>query len=225
MSAFIAFPLNSELEHKLKEACRRVRREPPEIQHLPFVIDLICELVDVGMNFYFAGLIQRLKLGGWGITIINMALKTAKGGLHVMIRKILKNMTNEQLHPLMGLLEEMLLEHDGKASLGFPIEGELAERLKENVRRIQNESPPSQHSEYTLTVMYALTDTGLDFYFLEAARRLQVGQWGMKTVNWGVVIARKAIHGAMKKLLPTLNDEQLATLSGFVDEIMIEIAG
>ncbi|MGK5095288.1 hypothetical protein WDW89_25160 [Deltaproteobacteria bacterium TL4] len=223
MNSFIAFPISSELSGRLSEALKNVRLDPPEKKHTDLVLGVVIDMTDAGIEFYYEGLTNRFGLTGWGVKIVSGAMKTVKGGLHMMIRKVAKGLSNEQFHPLMGFLEELHLEQNEKSYVAFPISNKLGENLKKAVQLIKTEPGKKENMPFIIEVVIELSDAGLEFFFLEGARRLEVGNWGTKTMNFGTMIASKAVHSMINSLVPSLQEHQFEALTVFVEEILFQV--
>ena len=222
MTTFVVSPLANDLADRLEEAIQLVRSDPPEKKHVPLLRDTVLEATDVTTEFFFLEVANRMKLGKWATRIVNVGLKTTRGGLHMIIKKVVKGLDDQQLNHLVGVLEAMILRKGGKAYLGFPITDELTSKLRESFRRAHEEPPPKTHAAFIVGGILEMADVGLDFYFLESLQKISIGKWGMKTVDFGLTIAKKAIHAMLNKVLPVMGDKELLSLTGFVEEVLFE---
>lgn len=71
-----------------------------------------------------------------------------------------------------------------------------------------------------LGVIAELTNTGLDFYFLNPLRRMGAGGMTLKAAEMGVHSTQKGINLVIRKVVQRLEGCQLVAITGFLEEIM-----
>ena len=223
MAVYLGFPISEELHARVLESVRRVREAPPEKGHTDFVTATIIGMTDAGIGFFFSEMVGRMRLGKAADRIAAVTLKTVKGGLHLIIHKVGKGLSNEQFHPLVEFLEETLVVDDDTCRyVAFPATPELAGRIGEYRRLVREAPPATRHALQCLDLIVDFKHESLEFFFRQSTERLQVRGWAGGAVSMGIEIAHRASNEPLKRLVPALTEESLLDIADFFGSIMLE---
>ena len=163
-----------------------------------------------------------MRLGKGADRIVAIALKTVKSGLHFIIDRVGKGLSDEQFHPLVDFLEEIILQHNGRVYVAFPATPELEDKLRNYIRLVREVPPASDHAWVCHDLIVEFKHTALDFYFRQSTDRLKVQGWVKKAVNVGLNIADSASNKPLKRVIPVLTDEALLSIADFYSRVMLE---
>lgn len=103
-----------------------------------------------------------------------------------------------------------------------PVSDELMDMAAIVVNKIRFDGPATKHVDELFELIMALTESGLNFYFLEPLLRIQAGSMVTKVANMGISSVRKGMKLVVHKALKKLSDEQLIALTTFVEEVLFE---
>ncbi|MGK5093570.1 hypothetical protein WDW89_16365 [Deltaproteobacteria bacterium TL4] len=112
MAEYCTFPIPMELYVKVQEISEQINNSTNKMQHTPAFVALLLEQVDIGVDYYFLRIPSELEVGRIGMKVVNLGIKTMKGAMHMIINKLLHNLTESQLERLVLLEQEMLLQSD-----------------------------------------------------------------------------------------------------------------
>lgn len=108
--------------------------------------------------------------------------------------------------------------------VSFPIPSDLAAELDEVVARLRGDDPRAS-VERLIRLVQTLTDMGLDYYFHEPVRRMEVSSMARQSVRLGLSAASRAVFQIMRRIVESLSDRQLATLADFLEELPVGVVG
>lgn len=222
MALYLGFPISAALHIRVDESFRRVKEEPPEKAHTAFITETIIGMTDTGIEFYVAGLVSRMNLGKGADRIVPFAVKTVKAGLQLIIDRVGKGLSDEQFHPLVEFLVEILVQRAGQTYVVFPASPELEERLHDYMYRVREQPPATDHAWACHDLIVDFKHSALEFYFRESTDRLGVRGWARKTVNIGLDIADRASSKALKRVVPGLSEASLIDIADFYRGVMLE---
>ena len=217
-ASFILSPVSEELFDQLTDAFERVKKQPPEKAHTSFLKQTLYATIDQTTGYFFLGLATRMNLGKWANRVVNVGLRTTRGGLHLIVTQVLKELDHQQLHPLVDFLGQTLIPLHGKAFLAFPIAPELAQRLEQAIELARHSDNPVEQGAFIAETILEVSDVGMDFHFKEILRRIQVETWIIHSVNFGLKISKKAVRTMFNKVIPTLEKPQLIEMVSFMEE-------
>ncbi len=105
--------------------------------------------------------------------------------------------------------------------VAFCISSELMKRAEASVQSLRRDPEDPSHVKELVAVVLELTENGLDYYFLEPLRCARVGAMGMTTARLGIATAGRAISPLVRRVMSSLDEEQILSIADFVDELLI----
>lgn len=105
---FLGFPLSEELTARVEEIVQDIKGTEDKRQHALKAFQVISDLSDVGLDFFFIQTLKRAGLGKIKMIAVEGAIKTGKRAILTVGKQIIKGMSNEQLLVIAETLEESL---------------------------------------------------------------------------------------------------------------------
>lgn len=105
--------------------------------------------------------------------------------------------------------------------VAFSISPGLMTRAEASLEALRRDPAHAPHVKELVAVVLELTESGLDYYFLEPLRRARVGAMGMTTARLGIATAGRAISPLVRRVMSSLDEEQILSIADFVDELLI----
>ncbi len=106
--------------------------------------------------------------------------------------------------------------------MSFSIPPDLAGEVDEVLEALRGEEP--RRSAFRLVrLVQALTETGLEAYFLTPVLRMGVNPVARQSVRIGLAAATRAVFPIMKRILESLSDEQLRRLAESLEEMLVDV--
>ncbi len=105
-----AFPISPELYTSVTDIVDEIRNEGKTADNLKRLTNIIIELTDTGLEYFFVHSLEKAGTGGLQIGTVKLALTTARRAIGAVARKILKNMSESQVLTIVDFIESLLLE-------------------------------------------------------------------------------------------------------------------
>ena len=112
----IAAPVPQEIRDKAATLIQRARYEGPATRHLNLLLDVISDLTEAGLDFYFISPLHRVKAGSMTLKVAQMGLNSTQKGMNLVIKKVLQRLDDRQLDSVVIFLQEILFEPDQAAA-------------------------------------------------------------------------------------------------------------
>lgn len=112
MSHYVACELPPYLAKRLIGVIHQLRLPPVGKVHIDEAAKVMLDLVELNLDYFFLLSVDRLKLGTFGQTTSRIGIKTAQGGMSMIINKLVHHLSEEQLGILSEILEGFLLMHE-----------------------------------------------------------------------------------------------------------------
>ncbi|MFE8072707.1 hypothetical protein QQM79_16740 [Marinobacteraceae bacterium S3BR75-40.1] len=106
----IAAPVPEELAQRAAHLINCIRYEGPTKEQKEELYELIVELTEVGVDFFFLEPLRRLGAGPVMMKMANMGLNSTLKGTRMVIHKVLKRIDNKHLDGIVDFIEEILFE-------------------------------------------------------------------------------------------------------------------
>lgn len=110
---------------------------------------------------------------------------------------------------------------DSPNLVAFRISSEFMERAQAALRGVREDPSDGDSVEALVEVILELTDRGMDFYYLEPLRRARAGAITTSAARLGIAAAGRGIPAVIRRVVSSLDEEQVLSIAGFVDEILI----
>ena len=107
--ARLSFPLSEELTRKTLETIAMIRDEPYDKSHATAVVELVLELTDVGLQEYYVRPLEDSDAGMVALGTAKVGVTTAKRGISVIVSKVIRKMSPDQLRSIVDAMESMLI--------------------------------------------------------------------------------------------------------------------
>lgn len=107
-----------------------------------------------------------------------------------------------------------------KPSLHFTYSTALRSQTLKVLSAIERETDPTIHTEALSSVVLALTEAGLDFYFLKAVKDAKLGFVARQTAGFGVSGAVRIMSPIVRSVLGSADGKQLRVISKHIRQLM-----
>ena len=105
--------------------------------------------------------------------------------------------------------------------VAYQISPELMAEAQEALAAVREDPAEEANVETLLEVVLELTDRGMDFYYLEPLRRARVGTVTASAARLGIAAAGRSIPPIIRRVISSLDEEQLLSIVDFLDEILV----
>lgn len=107
-----------------------------------------------------------------------------------------------------------------KPSLRFPLPPSLRVRTLKVLSKIDTDSDPTRHTEDLCALAIALTESGMDHYFLKAVTDAKLGFVARQTASFGVAGAIRVVAPIIRSVLDGADGAQLRAVSKHIRGLM-----
>ena len=108
--------------------------------------------------------------------------------------------------------------------VAFQISPELMARAEAALAAVREEPAQGPAVEELVEVVLEMTDRGLDFYYLEPLRRAEAGAMTTSAARLGIAAAGRGIPAIIRRVVRSLDEEQILSIADFIDEILVRVA-
>ena len=105
----LSFPLDEELTNRTIETIESFRSHPEDKANADALVDLILALTEAGLHEYYVRPLEQAKAGMMALGTAKVGVTTSKRGISVIVNKVIRKMSTDQLHSIVDSMESMLI--------------------------------------------------------------------------------------------------------------------
>ena len=177
-----------------------IRGGLPEDQN-PLLVGIMEGFLDEAIDTLIVGGSEAMELHGASRRLVDMTVATIKATLHMLSKRVLRNMKNEDVRALAEHMDDLrLLRHDAAGEprgwTVIPLPPALfAEMLRlDGLIRVE---PAAAHLGALQDMLFGLIDVVVEHVYVRTLATLRLGPIARKLVEMGYATA----HGGARKLI------------------------
>lgn len=112
MDSYAAFPITQEHYQQAKIIIEAIRLQPDERPNRQGLVDIVNELADVGIDYFFLDSIRYAGMNKYKIKAASIGLQTFKSGLQPLLRSIVFSLSSDQITRIVDFMEGIFVESE-----------------------------------------------------------------------------------------------------------------
>jgi hypothetical protein len=105
----VGFRIPPELRARIEEALAAIREDPADRARVEDLVEIVLELTDFGLDYYYLEPLRRAGLGAMGMVPARMGIATVGRGFPPIVRRVLLSLDEEQILEIAGFIEDLLV--------------------------------------------------------------------------------------------------------------------
>lgn len=105
----VAYEISPELRARVLQAVEEVRRDPSDEGNVGELVDVVVELTDCGLEYFFLYPLEQAAVGLVTRKGVELALGATGRTLPPVVRRTVRSLTEEQLLHIAEFIEHMLV--------------------------------------------------------------------------------------------------------------------
>lgn len=106
----VAFQISADLRRRAESVVETIRSDPDKKKHAPALVEVVLEMTDAGLHFYFLHPLERAGVGVVTRSAVDLAIGTAGRTLPMVVRKTIQSLNDEQILTIAEFLDEILVQ-------------------------------------------------------------------------------------------------------------------
>ena len=119
------------------------------------------------------------------------------------------------------MIETVPLEPSAKPFLRFYHSEELREKTLSVLGAIEQSEKATEHRDALADVVVELTNSGMDYYFMQPLKRTQPGFIVQQTASLGLATVQRVMGSVIGKIIGHMDQTQLLSLCGSIRQLML----
>lgn len=116
---WVAFEIPGDLLLRAESIVDRLRTDPDRKRHAPELVEIVLELTDRGLHYYYLHPLEEARVGTMTRKAVELAIGTAARALPMVVRKTVGSLSDEQLLSLADFIDLILIREE-EGTTGSP---------------------------------------------------------------------------------------------------------
>ena len=112
MSMYFKFPVPKKIKSRIDKVIEKIEDSDKPKSHSKELSDIVNDLLDEGMNYFFIESLKRLKVNAIVRKPFELGINTSLRGLKMISPKIFKTLSEKQFYDAVEILKEMIHKKD-----------------------------------------------------------------------------------------------------------------
>lgn len=108
-TGWVAFEIPASLRQRAERLVERLRHDADKRQHAPELVEVVLEMTDRGLHYYFLLPLDEARVGAVTRKAVALAIGTAGRTLPVVVRKTIAGLDDAQLLSIAEFIDHILI--------------------------------------------------------------------------------------------------------------------
>ena len=105
----VTFEISAELMAEARSAVAAVRRDPSHKPNVEALVEIVLELTDRGLDFYFLEPLRRARAGAMSTSTAKLGIAAAGRGIPPIIRRVISSLDEDQILAIADFIDQILV--------------------------------------------------------------------------------------------------------------------
>lgn len=217
-SVYVAIPSPEKLEKNTDSFLAAMKTGSKQPQAQVFT-EIAFSFLDVMLEALFYGPTRQIEHTNFRKKLIDGLGSLIEKTSHTLIKSVISKLSNDELRPLQGFVEERRIKIDGVPHIAFPLTPHFTTRFEalHEATMSGNRSVDEQ-----VEIMTEFVDASLDYLFKKPIDLLKLGFIARKSADLGYSAIRSMAHSTIRKLATDTSLEENQRLSQYFYSLMKE---
>ncbi len=181
------------------------------------ISNALMNITEVGFEAYYYKPSDMVQISSVVRKAADTGMVAVKRGVHMVIRKLFKNMPTKELEKLAAYMSTLLTHEENNAAqryfVAFTLSPELYSLAQELLARVSQDPEIEGYRHNIISALNKLIRAGVEAYYEKPSNMINLGRIMRKTADVGISTAEKGSNIVVKKLFNVMPYDALIPLS------------
>lgn len=188
------------------------------------IANVLIEINEAGFDAYYYKPSDMIQISPVVKKAADTGIVAVRRGIHVVIKKLFKNMPTQELEKLASYMST-LLTHEKSGSnqrffVAFNLSPELYSLAQELLTRVSQDPEIEGYRQNIISALNELIRAGVKAYYETPSSMINIGRIMRKTADVGISTAEKGSKIVVKKLFNVVPYKALIPLSSYFESLL-----
>lgn len=190
------------------------------------ISNALMNITEVGFDAYYYKPSDMVHISQVVKKAADTGMVAVKRGVHMVIRKLFKNMPTQELEKLASYMDTLLTHENSGPNpryfIAFTLSPELYSLAQELLARVSQDPEIEGYRQNIISALNKLIRAGVEAYYETPSSMINIGRIMRKTADVGISTAEKGSNIVVKKLFNAMPYDALIPLSSYFESLLHE---
>ncbi|OUR92492.1 hypothetical protein A9Q81_16190 [Gammaproteobacteria bacterium 42_54_T18] len=188
------------------------------------ISNALMNITEAGFEAYYYKPSDMVKISSVVKKAADTGMVAVKRGVHMVIRKLFKNMPTQELEKLASYMNTLLTHENNDSApryfVAFTLSPELYSLAQELLARVSQDPEIEGYRQNIISALNKLIRAGVEAYYETPSNMINIGRIMRKTADVGISTAEKGSNIVVKKLFNVMPYDALIPLSSYFESLL-----
>lgn len=221
---YFGFEISEALYRQSHTTIRAIQSQSSDKELNSKIANVLIEITEVGFDAYYYKPSDMVQISPVIKKAADTGIVAVRRGVHMVIRKLFKNMPVQELEKLASYMSTLLThENNGSAPrffVAFNLSPELYNLAQELLKRVSQDPEIEGYRQNIISALNKLIRAGVEAYYETPSNMINIGRIMRKTADVGISTAEKGSKIVVKKLFNVMPYKALIPLSSYFESLL-----
>lgn len=220
---YFGYEITPPLYQQVVKTIQRIQQGGDTKKLCALSADTLIAITDAGFDAYYEKPAQLAKISSTVRRAADAGIHAVQKGIHLVIRKLLKNRSIEDLERLANNLSYLIcLGNDGpdRAYACFRLEEQLYQRVVSNMARVQQDPNLESYRQDVIVSVEDLIAAGIDVFYTKPVDQAQIGKITRKAADIGIHTVQKGSNAVVHRLFKDMDYATLVPMAEYFENLL-----
>ncbi len=220
---YFGYPINEPLYRQVVQTINSIQAGGDTKALCTLTAETLIEVTDAGFHAYYE---HPAQLAGISPTLkkaTDAGIHAVQKGIHVVIRKLLKNRSEKDLKRMAKNLSYMICvdNHDpSKAYACFRLEESLYQTVVANMKRVHEEPDIELYRQDVIESIEDLIGAGIDNFYTKPVDQADIGRITRKAADFGMHTVQKGSNAVVHRMFKEMDYPTLLPMAEYFETLL-----
>lgn len=220
---YFGYPIEKQLYHQVVATINQIQAGKNTDQLCQLCSDTLIAITDAGFDAYYEQPAQLAKISPRLKKATDTGIHAVQKGIHLVIRKLLKNRKIEDLERLANNFSYLVCidNHDPeKAYACFRLEEDLYQKVVANMRRVHEDPNVESYRRDVIDSVEDLISAGIDVFYTKPVDQADIGRITRKAADIGIHTVQKGSNAVVHRLFKEMDYATLLPMAEYFETLL-----
>lgn len=220
---YFGYPIDEALYQQVVATINRIQAGGDASQLCDLAADTLIAITDAGFYAYYERPAELAHISPNLKKATDAGIHAVQKGIHLVIRKLLKNRKIRDLERLAKNLSYLICvdDHDaGKAYACFQLEEPLYQRVVANMRRVHSDPNIEQYRQDVVDSIEDLIGAGVDTFYTRPVDQADIGRITRKAADFGIHTVQKGSNAVVHRMFRDMDHATLLPMAEYFETLL-----
>ena len=220
---YFGYPISKSLYEQVVSTIDQIQSGGDPNQLCQVAADTLIAITDAGFYAYYERPAQLANISSGLKKATDAGIHAVQKGIHVVIRKLLKNRKQKDLNQLAKNFSYLICIEDtdpDKAYACFQLEEALYQRVVANMHRVHSDPNVASYRKEVIESIEDLIGAGIDNFYTKPVDRADIGRITRKAADFGIHTVQKGSNAVVHRMFKEMDYATLLPMAEYFETLL-----